>query len=271
MGDVIFAADRLVYRYQDAVEPAVHALDLTVRAGELLAIVGPNGSGKTTLLRLLLGALAPTSGRADAFGKPATSWSRREFARRVGVVVQREEPVFPLRVRQAVLLGRYPHVGSARPFVPQDYAAVEAALSKADASHLADRWTATLSAGEWQRVRLARALAQEPSVLVLDEATANLDLRHEMEVFELTAGLVATQGLTGVLVTHHVNLAARYVSRMVVMDRGTVAADGPPLQALTREVLERVFRWPVAVVPWRDVPQFVPLRRREQTAESDAQ
>ncbi len=184
-------------------------------------------------------------------------------------MVQREEPVFPLRVRQAVLLGRYPHVGPARAFDAADHAAVHAALVTADAAHLADRWTATLSAGEWQRVRLARALAQEPAVLVLDEATANLDLRHEMEVFELAADLVSGRGLTGVLVTHHVNLAARYVSRMVVMDRGRVAADGPPAQALTRDVLEAVFGWPVALVPWREVPQFVPLRRTEHPLERD--
>lgn len=113
-------------------------------------------------------------------------------------------------------------------------------------------------------MRVARALAQEPRALVLDEATANLDIRHEMEVFELVAELVRQEGLGALMVTHHVNLAARFVDRVVVLDRGLVVSAGPPADALTREVLERVFQWPVAVAEWRGAPQLVPLRRTER-------
>jgi iron complex transport system ATP-binding protein len=263
MERVIFEARGAEYRYSGSAVAAVAGADLTVARGELVGLVGPNGSGKTTLLRLLLGALAPTAGSVRAFGAPAASWRRRDLARRVGVVVQREEPVFPLRVREAVTLGRYPHVGPFRPLGADDRAIVAAALARADVTYLADRWIATLSGGEWQRVRIARALAQQPEVLVLDEATANLDLRHEMEAFELAAELVRDRGLTGVLVSHHVNLVARFADRVIVLARGQVVAAGAPAEALTARVVEQVFEWPVDVVTWRGTPQFVPVRRRD--------
>ncbi|MGD2135850.1 MAG: ABC transporter ATP-binding protein, partial [Gemmatimonadales bacterium] len=223
-------------------------------------IVGPNGSGKTTLLRLLLGVVAPSAGTLHVHGRPAAAWKRRTLARTVGVVAQREEPVFPVRVEQAVLFGRYAHMGPVGAPRDTDRRAVERALRLCDVAHLRHRWVATLSGGEWQRVRVARALAQEPKALVLDEPTANLDIRHEMEVFELAVHLVHREGLAGILVTHQVNLAARMADELLVMDRGAVRAAGPPKDALRREVLEEVFGWPVAVTEWEGAPQFVPLR-----------
>ena len=141
--------------------------------------------------------------------------------------------------------------------------AVERALERCDVCHLADRWVETLSGGEWQRVRIARALAQEPRALALDEATANLDIRHEMELFELTSQLVSEGRFAGVLVTHQVNLAARFADQLVVMDQGTACAIGRPNEVLTRDVLERVFDWPVTMTDWRGWPQFIPLRKDE--------
>jgi len=265
MGDLIFEARGASYRYPGARDDAVTGADLAVPAGVLTGIVGPNGCGKTTLLQLLVGTRRPRTGAVLALGRPAAGWRRRDLARRVAVVAQREEPVFPLRVRDFVRLGRYPHVGAFRPFADRDEAAVEAALRRADAVQLAGRWIQALSGGEWQRVRIARALAQEPEVLVLDEATANLDLRHEMETFELVAGLVRGQGLTGVLVTHHVNLVARVVDALAVLDGGHVVATGPPADVLRRDVVERVFAWPVEITHWRGVPQIVPLLTPEQS------
>jgi iron complex transport system ATP-binding protein len=264
VGELIFEAREASYRYPAAHEDAVRAVTLAVPRGELVAIVGPNGSGKTTLLRLLLGVLRPSDGTVLAGGRAAHEWRRRELARLVGVVAQREEPVFPLRVHQAVLLGRYAHLGPFRAARGADLEAVERALERCDVLHLRDRWVATLSGGEWQRVRIARALAQDPHALVLDEATANLDLRHEMEVFELTAELVRREGLAAVLVTHHVNLAARFGDRVIVMADGGIAAQGAPPEVLRRDILERVFAWPVEVEQWRGVPQFVPLKREER-------
>ena len=261
MGELIFDVRDLWYRYPGAAKPAVVDVKLHVAAGELVGVVGPNGSGKTTLLRLLLGVLRPTAGQALAGSQPAHTWKPRALARQVGVVVQREEPVFPLRVRQAVQLGRYAHMGALGAPSARDQAAVNHALARCDVAHLSDRWVATLSGGEWQRVRVARALAQEPQALVLDEATASLDVRHEMDVFELVADLVQREGLAGVLVTHRVNLAARFVDRIAVMDHGAARVVGAPRDVLTKEVIESVFAWPVAMQEWDGIPQFVPLRR----------
>jgi iron complex transport system ATP-binding protein len=264
MGDVIFESIDAEYRYPTTPEhAAVAGVTLKVGAGELVGIVGPNGSGKTTLLRLLLGSLQPTSGQVLAFGRPAADWRRRELARRIGVVSQREESAFPLRVIQSVMFGRYPHLGPVGAPREADRAAVQTALERCDVAHLSNRWIATLSGGEWQRVRIARALAQQPGVLALDEATANLDVRHEMEVFELTTELVRENRMAGVLVTHHVNLAARFVDRLVVMHRGAARAIGAPNAVLTRDVLEEVFEWPVAMTEWDGTAQFVPLRKRQ--------
>jgi len=267
MGDVIFEARGASYTYGRVDDrPAVRDVDLDVSTGELVGVVGPNGSGKTTLLRLLLGALAPSLGQALAFGSPAAQWRRRELARLVGVVSQREEPAFPLRVKQAVLFGRYPHMGALGAPSKEDLAAVDRALDRCDVKSLSERWAATLSGGEWQRVRIARALAQNPRALVLDEGTASLDIRHEMEVFELVSELVHEGHLAGLLVTHHVNLAARFVDKIVVMDAGAAVAVGKPEQVLSPRVFEQVFGWPVARADWRGVPQFVPLRVGEREA-----
>jgi iron complex transport system ATP-binding protein len=266
MGELIFEARGVDFRYPGAAADAVQGVSLEVRPGELVGLVGPNGSGKTTLLRLLLGVLQPSAGAVLAGGQPAADWDHRALARFVGVVVQREEPAFPLKVRQAVLFGRYAHMGPLGVPTADDLSAVEQALNRCDVAHLADRWVSTLSGGEWQRVRVARALAQEPKALVLDEATANLDMRHEMEVYELVAELVHHDGLAGVLVTHHVNLAARYVDRIVVLDHGMPRAIGVPREVLTRDVLEDVFEWPVAVQEWDGVPQFVALKKGDKQA-----
>jgi iron complex transport system ATP-binding protein len=162
------------------------------------------------------------------------------------------------------MLGRYSHLGPLGGERDIDRKAVAEAMARCDVAELADRRVDTLSGGEWQRVRVARALAQEPEALVLDEPTAALDVRHEMEVFELIHRL-ASQGLGALVVTHHLNLAARYADRMLLLDRGRVAAEGTPGQVLTEPVVARVFGWPVAVTPWVDgSPQVVPLKPSEQ-------
>ncbi len=263
MDPLILEARGLTFRYGRGDRPAVDAVDLTLAPGELVAVVGPNGSGKTTLLRLLLGVLLPERGEVVVQGRPVPEWDRRELARVLAVMVQREEPAFPLRVREAVMLGRYPHLGPLGAPRAADLAAVERALSRCDVSELAERWTASLSGGEWQRARIARALAQEPQALVLDEPTANLDLGHEMQLFELVAELAHQDGLAALVVTHHLNLAARYADRVLVLHRGRVAAAGAAAEVIRREVLESVFGWPVDVSRWRDTPQFTALKRSE--------
>ncbi|HEX7091117.1 MAG TPA: ABC transporter ATP-binding protein [Longimicrobiales bacterium] len=261
----VFAARALRFAYPHASRPALDGVDLDVPAGGVYAILGPNGSGKSTLLKVLLGVLAPQAGEAWYAGRRLAEWSRRELARRVGVVPQSEELAFPITVRDLVAMGRYPHLGPWRRETAADRQAIEEAMARCDVLELADRPLATLSGGERQLVRIARALAQQPDTLVLDEPTAALDIRHEMEIFERVASLAAAGRVTVVLVTHNLNLAARYAARMLLLDRGRVAAEGEPAAVLTRETIERVYRWPVAVGrhpgPGRDegAPQVVPL------------
>ena len=229
-------------------------------------MVGPNGSGKTTLLRALTGMLPLAGGAALAEGRPVDQWDRGAFARLVGVVPQREEIVFPLTVEETVMLGRYARLGPLAAPGEADRAAVRSALERCDVAGFAGRSIDSLSGGEWQRVRVARALAQEPRALVLDEPTASLDVRHEMELFELFRQLVEG-GLAGLVITHHLNLAARYADRIVLLGDGAVVAVGTPHEVLTRERLTQVFAWPVAVTSWFDgSPQVVPLRPREAGA-----
>ncbi len=256
---MIIEATPLTVRYPGAPHPALAAVPFALAAGELAAVVGPNGSGKTTLLRALVKLAEVEQGRVTIEGRPLAAWLPRDLARRIAVVSQREEAVFPLRVRETVALGRYAHLGPvAAPGAGDDTAMTEA-MRRADVLTMADRRTDTLSGGEWQRVRIARALAQEPRALLLDEPTASLDIRHEMEVLELARRLCG-EGLGVMLVTHHLNLAARYADRLLLLHRGAVAAQGRPADVLRAEVLSPVFQWPIAIAAWDGAPQVVPRR-----------
>jgi len=250
-------------RYRGAERPALDRVSCAVAEAQLVAVVGPNGSGKTTLVRVITGLLASEQGAVLIQGRPVGEWRRSALARVLGVVSQREEVVFPLRVDETVMLGRYARLGALAAPSAGDRAAVQAALQRCDVAHLLDRSVDSLSGGEWQRVRIARALVGEPRALVLDEPTASLDVRHEMELFELIRQLVEG-GLAGLVITHHLNLAARFADRMVLLNGGAVVAEGTPREVLQRETLSRVFEWPVAVTTWCDgSPQVVPLRPGE--------
>lgn len=253
----------LTVRYRRSDRPALRDVSIGLSAGELVAVVGPNGSGKTTLLRALLGTAPLTSGSVELLGQPLSGWRPRDLARVVAVVTQREEHRFPLTVVETVALGRYAHLGPVAAPGDADRRVVAGAMRRADVTSLADRRTDTLSGGEWQRVRIARALAQEPRLLVLDEPTASLDIRHEMEVLELARGL-AGQGIATLLVTHQLNLAARYADRLVLLHQGACVVEGAPAEVLTPAHVARVFEWPVAITTWCDgAPQIIPLKPGE--------
>ena len=260
---MILEARDATVRYGGAGQAALERVSCAVASSRLVAVVGPNGSGKTTLVRALTGLVPLSGGEVLAEGRPVRRWPRAELARVLGVVPQREEIAFPLRVEETVLLGRYSRLGPLAAVTEADRAAVRAALERCDVAALATRTIDSLSGGEWQRVRLARALAQEPRALVLDEPTASLDVRHEMELLELVRTLV-NGGMAGLIVTHQLNLAARFADRILLLDGGRVAADGAPADVLTADILGRVFQWPVAVTTWCDgSPQVVPLRVAE--------
>ncbi len=263
----VFDVQDLRFQYEGAERTALDGVSLKVNAGDLYAVIGPNGSGKSTLLKLLLGTLRPTSGTISYSGQRVDEWSRRALAQRIGVVPQGEETVFPITVREMVGMGRYPHLGLLGRPGPKDREAIDEALRRCDVIDFAERPISKLSGGERQRALVARALAQRPTTLVLDEPTVSLDIRHEMEIFELLAELADEDGVTVILVTHHLNLAARYAERLLLLDGGVPAAEGPPAEVLTRETIERVYQWSVVVSghpgPGRDegAPQITPLSR----------
>ena len=259
----MIAFDAAVVRYARADRAAVDGVTFAAASGALTAVTGPNGSGKSTLVRALLGRVPLASGRVLVDGVDARSLGARTLATRVAVVTQREEPAFPLPVREYVALGRHPHGSAWGAPSADDRRAVEAAIARADVGALASRDTDELSGGEWQRVRIARALAQEAPALVLDEPTTFLDVAHEMAVFELLEGL-ARGGLAVLLVSHQLNLVARFADRVVLLSRGTVAADGTPDDVMRAPILERVYEWPLVVTrdPAVGAPTLVPLRAR---------
>lgn len=221
--------------------------------GELTIVAGPNGAGKSTLVRVAAGALTPSAGSVEFFGRPLAAWSTAERSRRRAVVSQRSEIAFGFTSREVVLLGRHPH--SELPEGRRDLQIAEQALARVEVSHLAERDVTTLSGGELQRVEIARALAQLESdvpaaetALFLDEPTSNLDLAHQHAVLALARD-TSRAGRLVVAVLHDLNLAAQYADRLVVLDGGRVAADGPPREVLTSELIWKVFRTRTLVMP----------------------
>ncbi|MSR36197.1 MAG: ABC transporter ATP-binding protein [Gemmatimonadetes bacterium] len=254
------AAVGLTVRYPGAAGPALDAVSVEVPAGRLTAVIGPNGSGKSTLLRALLGVQPAAGGSVTLEGRDVRAWDRRDIARRIGVVPQAETVAFPMSVRDLVAMGRYPHLGPLRAERAEDRAAIARSLERCDVAELADRRVTALSGGELQRARIARALAQEPAALALDEPTASLDMRHEMSILELLRGW-ADGGMTVLLITHQLNLAARFADRIVLLDRGRVVAEGEPSDVFRTEIMEPVYAWPLRVFddPATAAPRVVPL------------
>jgi iron complex transport system ATP-binding protein len=239
-------AEAVTVRYAELDRPALEDVTLEVAAGSLTAVIGPNGSGKSTLMRAVLGAVPLASGRVSVDGRAVDAWTRRDLARAVGVVSQRESIAFPLTTRELVAMGRYPHLGPLAPEAEIDRAAVARALEACHLGQLAERDVGTLSGGELQRARFARALATEPRALVLDEPTAGLDIRHEMELLELVR-TSAERGMTVLLVTHGLDIMSQFADRVILLSKGRVAAEGTPAQVMREDVLREVYEWPISV------------------------
>ena len=248
------------FRYPGQTEHALREVTLSFPMGTHTAIVGPNGAGKSTLLRLLLGRLRPETGEVTYEGRAVAGWPRKDLAQRVGALLQSDETYVPLTVRDLVDMGRHPYLRPWASLTATDRSIVAEALVSVDLAGFEDRWISRLSGGELQRARLGRALAQRPECLLLDEPTAHLDVGHEVQMFELVSELVIKKHFTVILVTHNVNLAARFSERLILMSGGRVIAEGAPMEVLTESNLADAFRWPIAV---RDVPglgpQVVPM------------
>jgi ABC-type cobalamin/Fe3+-siderophores transport system ATPase subunit len=234
----------------------LHGVDLDVSEGQCVALLGPNGAGKSTLLRMLAGILAPRAGRIELCGRPLGSWRRREAAKLVGYVPQNVAFTFPLTVRELVEQGRAPHLGAWRPAAPGDHAAVAEALAAVHMTDCAGAPVQRLSGGERQLVLLARALATQARLLILDEPAAALDVRHQLDLVEILRQLVRS-GVGVVLVAHDWNLALRLADRLVVLARGRVFAAGTPAEVVRPALFREVFGVEVDLIQRPGSPQLV--------------
>jgi iron complex transport system ATP-binding protein len=225
----------------------LHGVSLEVEPGEMLAIVGPNGAGKSTLLRMLGGRLELWQGAIEVLGAPLASFERRALARRLAFVGQDNPVAFSFTVLEVVLMGRAPHLGSFHFESPADLMLARAALERFDLLPLAARPIQELSGGERKRVFLARALAQEPRVALLDEPTAHLDLRHVAEIFARFGELRAERGLAVVATLHDLNAAAMYADRVLLLKDGMAIGWGAPDAVLTEDKLREVYETEVYV------------------------
>ena len=232
-------------RFSYAGRPVVDGVSLEVPAGEMLGIVGPNGSGKTTLLRLLSGALRPDGGTVSVFGRPVHEYHRRELARLVAVVPQGGGTVFPYTVEEMVGMGRMPHLSWSGWLSEGDREICREAMRRTDTERFAGRTLDELSGGERQRVLIARALAQEARIILLDEASSFLDLAQELGIFRTLERLRSEQGLTFVSVSHDLNLVGAFCTRVLLLREGGVLAAGPRGETFTGPNLTALFGVPV--------------------------
>jgi len=239
--------------------PVLHGVDMTVPTGEWVSLVGPNGSGKTTLLFALAG-LIPSTGRVEVEGVTPRRGGRRRVARTVAMMPQR--PVVPegVTARELIALGRTPHIPRFGTESGRDVVVVDTVIDRLDLHDLAGRIATTLSGGELQRVVLARALAQQPRVLLLDEPTSALDIGHQQQVLDLVDSLRRESGLTVVAAMHDLTSAAQYGQRLVLLDGGRVVADGPPAEVLTAERIAQVYDARVEVLDRPAGRAVLPLR-----------
>jgi iron complex transport system ATP-binding protein len=270
-GEVLAEAEGLSVRL--GARAVLAGVDLTVRAGEVLALVGPNGAGKSTLLSALAADLPPTTGTVRIHGRPASGWSAPELALRRAVLPQSASLSFPFTVEEVVRMGRAPWAAVARPGKDahedkdgdEDEAAVAGAMAATEVTGFAARPFSALSGGERARVALARVLAQRTPLLLLDEPTAALDLRHQELVLRLCRAR-ARAGAAVVVVLHDLGLAAAHAHRVAVLRAGRVAADGPPEDVFTQRLLSEVYEQPVEVFPHPRTGAVLVLPARDGSA-----
>lgn len=220
---------------------AVDAVTASFEAGQLVALTGPNGSGKSTLLKLAARVLAPDGGDIAFDGLPLREWRPKEYAKQAAYLPQDSEPPFAMRAIDVVVSGRAPLLGRFAWESEGDYAAAERALALCDASHLTGRYLDEMSGGERKRVFLARVLSADPRLILLDEPLAALDVAHVQQFSALLRDIVRRTGVTVIYATHDLNWAAAYSDRMLVMQRGRVAADGTPPEVMKPDVVRELF------------------------------
>ncbi len=256
----VVAAEGVRAGYRD--RPVLHGVDLALARGATVALVGPNGAGKSTLLRCLAGLVRPTAGRVLLEGRDLRSLDRAAIARRVAVVPQSFDTLFPFTVGEIVALGRTSRLGILAVPSSADWAAVDRAISDLDLTPLAGRRADELSGGERQRAVLAMALAQDGDVLLLDEPTVHLDPAHQRATMDLIQRLVRVRGLAALAVMHDLNLAAAMCDRIVVLNQGRIDSDGSPIGVLNADTVGRVFGPGLEVAVHKGAPFVLPASAR---------
>lgn len=236
---VLLNVDGISYRYNST--PVLKGVSFQLAPGEMVAVVGPNGSGKSTLLKCVSGLLRPEQGDITLAGKSISSYSAKERARQVAVVPQETVLAFDLNVTEAVLMGREPHLKPFQRETVADVAAAQAAMEQTGTRALAERPVSTLSGGERQRVLIARALAQEPQLLILDEPTSQLDITYQAEILGLLQHLNSQRKVAALAAIHDLNLAVQYFERFILLSDGQIFALGTAAQVITGENLQRVY------------------------------
>jgi len=255
---VVVAVDSVSFSYREL--KVLKDVTMNTKKGEILCLLGPNGSGKSTPLKCILGVLKPQKGRIIINGGEISSFNQLELAKLIGYVPQMVEQTFPLTVFETILIGRLPHLG----WTPKqsDVEAVRYAMRLLGIENLAWKNLSELSRGQRQKALLAMALAKEPSILLLDEPTSNLDLNSQLEVMDVIRDIVK-DGKTAIVALHDLNLALRYADRVVVMKNGRVIADGKPAEVLKEDIIERVYGVKAIVKNECELRYVVPLGRCE--------
>lgn len=218
-----------------------------VNKGDFLGVIGPNGAGKTTLFRAITGILEPSRGVVSYKDKSISETSPRDFAREVAVMPQIQNIPFPLSVEEFVLMGRFPHLGRFQPLGSNDYQILKEVLALADISDFRERKIGELSGGERQRVILAQGLAQQPTLLLLDEPTSHLDIAHQVQILDLIKRMNRQKGMTALVILHDLNLASNYCDRLILLKEGRIFKEGSPGEVLTLKNIEEVYKTVVVV------------------------
>ncbi len=252
--NVAYSLDQISFSYargkNAASETVLKELSCLILSGRVLGILGPNGSGKSTLLKLLAKVFRPQHGTIELLGEPLSGLSQLDVARRVALVPQETLQVFPFAIAEMVLMGRAPHHqgwGGWHWEDSHDWAVAQNAMEELDVAHLGHRLVTEVSGGERQRAVIARALVQEPQILLLDEPTAFLDLHHQLDIARIIKRLNRDRGLTVVLVSHDLNLASQYCDQVLMLNHGRLAAFGTPQAVIKPEVIEAVYGCSVLV------------------------
>ncbi|MGQ9645737.1 MAG: ABC transporter ATP-binding protein [Thermodesulfobacteriota bacterium] len=231
--------DSIFFRYQQ--DWVLHEVSFQVKKGDFVGVIGPNGSGKSTLLKMLYRLLTPQRGEILFNRISLKKMGRNEIAKKIAVVAQEVYPAFPFRVIEMVLMGRSPYLGHLMFESQKDLEIARRAMEWTEILPLADRSIDELSGGERKRVFIARALAQEPEVILLDEPTANLDIHHQAEFLDLILSLNREKGLTILMASHDLNLASEYCDRLIFLQNGKIYKMGTPEEVMTRENIEKVY------------------------------